>query len=291
MALPEVDIQPGEPLQAAERKVVATLRPVGLELEPFEGVNVLGPAGSGCRFLHGRLAGRGHIVCIMVEAWDDETVLAVLNILLNLRLDPDPPGESPLFTFYSAHEVPPVLLGLFGNTPGCELECRAALVANFGNELHPAQALQFAAVAVHLLRECLHLRTDFYRPGGEVELGRWLVEAFRPDQFPGAAPPLNSLIVLGFLFGEMLRARLPHATRWARVKDCAPWPALIVGSVAGADAAGVPQLVFSPLASVIKAYELKRSGYLDEVARALEARCEEVLAPGALPAPGGPPPA
>ena len=182
-----------------------------------------------------------------------------------------------MFTFYSAQAVPPVLLGLFGDTPAADFECRAALVANFGNELAPSQAFQLAAVGVHLLRECFGFRTDFYEPEAEVDLGRSIVAGFGPDQFHRDGSPLNSLIVLGFLFGEVLRARLPYATRWARVRDCAPWPALIVGAAAGADKAGIPQLVFSPVASVIKAYEDQGGEYLREVALSLEAKCAQVL--------------
>src|SRR2546428_5902695 len=281
MQFPDVEINPGESIQSAAEKVAQAYQARGAVLVGNESLTALLPSAS-CQLLETHVDKRQCIVVVETSPWDERSILAVLNILLSLRSDPDPPGPPPLFRFYSAHPVPPVLMVLFGDSHASDFECRAAVVAHFGNDLQPSQSLQLAAVSIHLLRESLGLKTSFYDPAGEKILGNVIVELFGGGSFPEGAAPINAVIVLGFLYGEILRARLPYPSRWIRIKEYAPWPALAFGpraapGKAGEESQGVPQVIFSPIHSVIGVYQGGSDNLLSEAGEALEERCAEEL--------------
>ncbi|MBI4606350.1 MAG: hypothetical protein HY721_30665 [Planctomycetes bacterium] len=280
MRFPEVEIRSGDSIQEADARVELAFRRVGLGIQSFDPLNAYLSSSSFCHFFRSRLDGRECVLCVTVGLWDDATVLSILNLLLNIRMDPDPPGSPPAFGFYSAHPAPPVLLGLFGDSPASEFECRAALVAQFGNGVGPGMSLQLAAVGIHLLRECFGVRTDLFHPEGELQIGDALVKGFAAEAFPSEASPINSLVALGFLFGEQVRARLRCPSRWTFVKDYAPWPALVLGEIPEAKDVPVPQVVFSPIAWVMKCYEEGEPGLLREVALSLAGKCRETLGQG-----------
>jgi hypothetical protein len=302
MQFPEVEIQATDSIAQAEKKVERAYEEKGGVLLAYENLNSLLPTSPYCHFFQVRLDGRECVVVVMSADWDEKSVLTILNVLLNIRLDPDPPGRPPLFRFYCAHPVPPVLATLFGDLPASDFECRAALVARFGSELQPSQSLQLAAVAMHLLRECFGVRSSFYDPRADERIARAAAEEWR-GRIPEGAAPLNALIVLGFLHGEVLRARLLHESRWVRLKDAATWPVLVFGSRGDAETApetesmeegqqasrdpapvshrpaagGSPQVIFSPIAAVIAVYNDKNVDRFLEAGRALATKCAQEL--------------
>ena len=48
------------------------------------------------------------------------------------------------------HEVPPVLLSVFGSSACCQVESRALLISRFGHDFKASQAKQLAAVTEFL---------------------------------------------------------------------------------------------------------------------------------------------
>ncbi len=276
MQFPEVEIGPEESLLSAATRVARTFEARGSRLHPFDHLNALLPTSSVCHFFQTRCGGRESVIVVMPREWSEQLTLTVLNILLNIRMDPDPPGPPPLFRFYCAHPVPPVLRGLFGDSPASDFECRAALVAQFGSDVAPSQAFQLAAVAMHLLRETLGISSGFFDPDGDLRIAEAVTEGFRAEEFPEDASPLNAIIALGFLYGEILRARIRISSRWVRIKDSGPWPSLVFGSSDPAQAEnaegvlqGLPQVVFNPIGSVINVYQAGSVALLREATATL----------------------
>jgi len=296
MKFPEVEITPEDTIQVADKKVAVAFEALGTPLLGFESLNSLVPTSASCHFFQTSFQDRQRVLVVMVAEWDEQTTIGVLNILLNIRIDPDPPGPPPVVHFYSAHPVPAVLRSLFGDSPASNFECQAALVAHFGNDLAPAHSMQLAAAALHLLRHSLGVGISFFASDAELVLARALVRWFGPDDFPEECSPINSVTVLGFLYGEILRARSAHASRWAMIKDTAPWPALIFGPLPeeasdapaesptdsprgpGSPSGGVPQVVFSPIPYVINVYQDGSETSLRDASASLEMKCREMLA-------------
>jgi len=289
MALPEVEIEPGDTLQKAEERVERTFEAVGLELVAFESLNTSLPCSDVCHFFHVESDDAPSVVVVCVERWSEETVITVLNVLLELRMDPEPPGSRLRVRFASAYAVPDVLELLFGDALISDLECRAALVARFGHELEPSDCTQFAAAATQLGRSHFGVEISIIDPQGVERLIELVCDHLRPAAPPGE--PLNALIVLGCLLGELLRSAVGRPTRWARNRQFDPWPGLLISlapedvpageaspvrsdDAAGARAdeaaaesrshpgrvgreSGAPSLTFHPIAHVIQLY---RSG-------------------------------
>lgn len=285
MKFPEVEITPEDTIQTADKKVAVTFEGHGLPLLGFESLNSLLPSSGYSHFFQTSFEDRQHVLVVMAGDWEEQRTLGVLNILLNIRLEPDPPGSLPVVHFYSAHPVPPVLLGLFGDSPASTFECQAALVAHFGNDLTPDHAMQFAAAARHLLQHSFGAEVSFFAPEAERVLARAMIRWFGPEHFPAESSPINSVTLLGFLYGEILRARSAHSSRWAMIKDTAPWPALIFGplpgegaaSAADSAAAGVPQVVFNPIPYVINVYQDRSETSLGDASETLAGKCREIL--------------
>jgi hypothetical protein len=218
----------------------------------------------------------------MAKPWDEQSMITVLNILLEMRMDPEPPGARLAFHFYSAHEVPEVLRLLFADSMVSEFECRSSLVARFGNDLEPEHCQQLAAVAMSLVRECFSITTAFGDPQGEGRIEA-VVAQLQKKEGGLDAEPLNSLIVLGCLYGELLRARLPYPSRWARVKHYRPWPALIFsapprGPKAGEGASSPPpDVAFNPIAHLIHLFKNGERSFLQETSAKQAAKCSELL--------------
>jgi hypothetical protein len=289
MPLPEVEIQPGDSLKEAVLRVEHACEVRGVALFAFDNLNSFLPISSVCHFFQATSEGREAVLVIMTGEWDEKTVLTVLNVLLEIRMDPDPPGKPPLFRFYGPHAVPPVLGTLFGDSEVSEFECRAALVARFGKDLLPGRALQLAAAAVQLLRETLGARVDFYDAPGDLVLGSAVVERLRAQGFPEEGAPLNALITIGFLYGERLRARLSYPSRWVRLREPGPWPVIVFGPEeseprpregGAAGRRGEPRVVFNPVGTVISLYQGGGAEGLEESARDLSRRLEKELEAG-----------
>lgn len=291
MEFPEVDITADDSIDSAAQKVEEAFEAHNSDLMGFEHLNSHFPTSSWCRFYQTRLEGGEHLIIVTMAPWDEQSVLTVLNILLNIRLDPDPPGSSPRFRFLGPYPPPAVLQSLFGDAPVSAFECYAALVANFGNDLLSQDAMQLAAVAVHLLRERLGVSSGFFDLEGDLRIGSVVVEQFREDAFPAETVPLNSMILLGFLYGEILRSRLPYPARWVRLKDGTPWPLLVLGKEpeggtadstslpegAAVTPGGVPQVVFNPISWVLNLRQTRVPALLRQATVELEGKCAETL--------------
>lgn len=285
MSAPEVEIQPEDSLEDAVSKVVAAYEALGAKPLAFEQLNTLLPTSSFCQFFQMELGALRYIAVINSRPWDESSVLDVLNILLNVRMDPDPSASPPRFRFYGAHPVAPVLVTLFGDDASSDYESRAAVVVGYGRDLRPSQSYQLAAVAVHLLRECFGVRASLLDSAAVDIVAEVLSTRFSASRFPEGGAPLNALVTLGFLYGELVRLRLPYVSRWVSLRDQSPWPVLVFGPELGGgpepdDAGaehGVPQIVFNPLATVVGVYQGNPLASILESVDALGERCEDVL--------------
>jgi hypothetical protein len=280
----EVEIQPGDSLRDAADKVALAYEAQGCPLLELEQWNNFHVTASYCRFFQVHRDGREYIIVVASLPWDEKSTLAVLEILLGMRLDPDPPGLPPLFRFHGAHPTPPVFVTMFGDTPVSDFECRAALVARFGTDLQPSESLQLATVAMQLLRECLGVRTSLSDPDGELRIAEAVSRWLPRNRFPEGGAPFNAILTLGFLYGEILRARFPYMSRWVRVKDYAPFPVLVFGPkpsesspASQPPSGGLPQVVFNPTAFVIELFQNGPPDLLRNAATALEKKCKESL--------------
>jgi len=278
MSLPEIEPRSDETLESFASRVQRAFLAAGVRLEELEPFAASSEPAQWCKFFQGRVKDRECVVIVAVSEWTEGILIAVLNLLLHIRTDPDPPGPPPLFRFYSTKPVPVVLRGLFGDSAASEFECRAALVAKFGNELGPASALQLGAVAIHLLRECFGARTSFFDADGDLRIAACVTESLKASSFPDGASPLNSLLVLGFLYGELLRIRLAPPSRWTVLKNVGPWPVLVFGpEPAPAGGPGVPQVVFSPIHTLLSLHKDGSRTLLREAREALESACRAKL--------------
>lgn len=283
MQQPRAEIGEKDTLTDAIAKVEAAYEPLGATLLGFENLNSFLPVSTYCNFFQTCVDGRERILVVMVGEWDEKAILTVLNVLLELRMDPDPPGSVPLFRFYGAGEVPAVLRTLFGDSKLCDFECRAVLLAHFGKELRPDQALQFAAVAQNLLRECVGVETGFFDPVGIETLNRAVVGRFVAERLGDDAAPLNALICIGFLYGEMLRVRYAYPCRWVALQAQGPWPLLAFSAPAQVTPSPVegpakqPSVVFNPIGTLISLYKGGKDGLLEEAAAELAMRLKAEL--------------
>lgn len=293
MWCPDIEILPEDSVTEADTKVIAAYQGQGAVLRPFDNLNTLLPTSSFCHFWEARRERERerYILVVNSQPWDESSILAVLNLLISLRMDPDPPGERPLFRFHGAHPVAPVLQSLFGDSQASEFECRAAVVVGYALDVQPGDAFRLAAIAVHLLRECFGLETSMADPEGDLRVAEALSRFFPPNSFPEGGEPFNAFIVLGLLYGEMLRARLPWLSRWVRLKDPGMGPILVFGPrpdprdaedswLQGQtrEASQESQHVtFNPLSTVFNVYRGDPPQLLRQSAEALLLKCEEVL--------------
>lgn len=287
MCCPEVQISPKDSIEEADRKVAAAFRERGAAPLAFEHLNTLLPTSSVCHFFQIDCEGHRHVAVVSCQPLEENALLAVLNILLNIRMDPDPPGPPPRFRFYGPCPAAPVLQTLFGDSPASEFECRAALVVGYSADIDPDHSYRLASVAVNLLRECLGLRATLEDPDGEAvieeAMDRWLVAS----RFTEGGEPVNAIVVLGFLYGEYVRVRLPFVSRWAVRKDLSPWPVLVFGPSgerppgeppSGDGVEGRSTVAFNPVGNLVSVYQGSPSSTLREAIDALARRCEESIA-------------
>jgi hypothetical protein len=225
MALPQVEILPTDTLQKAEERVEKAFESLGLELVGFENLNTVLPCSDSCHFFHVELDERPHVIVVSAAPWDEEAVITILNVLLELRIDPDPPGSRLRIGFFCAHPVPDVLALLFADHGIADFECSAALVARFGHELEPTDCTQLAAAATFLGREHLGVHIEILDSHGAERIMDAVCEHLRDEELP--SEPLNSLVLYGCLFGEILRTRLGCPSRWASIRQFEPWPGLV----------------------------------------------------------------
>jgi hypothetical protein len=289
MDFPAVNIRPGDTIFQADEKVERVFEALGCTLYSCETLNTLLSTSQFCHFFQVGHQGRQCILVVMTRPWDEQALITVLQVLLGMRIEPDPPGSRLLFQFYSAYEVPEILRSLFGDSPACEFECRSSLVARFGNDLSPGECQQIAAVATHLSRECFSLPTALLDPEAEKRIVEAICDYLRSASLE--VEPLNSLIALGCFWGEILRARLPYASRWENVEEFKPWPGLVFRSQndAGTLESAGPRVAFDPIVYILDLYKTSDRELLARTREELLERCRQVLGPAeAAPAPAGP---
>src|SRR5690606_6921822 len=166
MDFPDVDLHPGESIYKADERIEEAFEDAGLQLVAFEGYNTFLDTSSACHFFQVPSENGRAVVVVMTSTWEEKPLVTVLNVLLELRLDPDPPGSLLPVRFYSAHEVPGVLRSVFGDSRCCQFECRALLVSRFGHDVRPDLSLQAAAVGAYLVRECFGTQVGFFDVDG-----------------------------------------------------------------------------------------------------------------------------
>jgi hypothetical protein len=260
----------------------------GIQLVGFRSLNTVLPTARFSNFFQARIEGVETVLVVMTEEWTNTNLVTLLNIMLDIRADPDPPGTVLAFKIFSAHPVPPLLHTLFGDYRISPIECRAAMVAQFGNDLQPVDCPRLAASAMHFLAS-LGTRIDFRDPRGVQKIADAVIREVRSQGFPLEGTPLNFLICLGCLFGEVVRTLLPHQTEWTAVKEYLPWPCLVVRGwsrpAAGA-ARKMVQLGFSPIAMVI---QLSQGGEAELLERSVSSLAKRASAECDLAATGDEP--
>jgi hypothetical protein len=276
-----IEVSPREPLIAVIRRLDRACRERGIELCGFEKLNTALPISGFANFFQAWIDGVETIIVIMTEEWskvvvtDEWTGMAsdvILQLLLEIRAEPDPPGSRQRFEFYAAYPPPPILTTLFGAYRISPLECRAANVVKFGRDLRAESCTRLAAVGVKLLSS-LDASVDFYDPRGIDVLSRSILEEVHALRIPVEGAPINLLICLGCLYGELLRSRLPYPTDWAMVKEYYPWPGLVVWSRKPGDGAPSRSLGFNPIALVMFMSQEGGADFLEKSAAALLERC------------------
>jgi hypothetical protein len=228
MDLPEIEVEPGASILQVSRHLEEACEERGINLSSYEALNTSLPI-SGTTNFYQAADGDGvqTIIVIVTEEWSDESLARIVNILLEIRADPDPPGTTLRFRFYSAHPVPRLLETLFGDFRISPLECRAALAASFGINLRPESCTRLASVGLQLLSS-IGIRTAFTDPDGIRAISDFVLREVRSLGLPRDGAPLNTLVCVGCLYGEVLRTLLSCRTEWASVKEYQPWPCLVV---------------------------------------------------------------
>ncbi len=275
MDYPDVEIRPSDTIFKADERVENAFEAAGLGLMAFDGLNSLVELAPFCHFfqvVRESQDGGTDIVVVVTKPWDEKIVIKVLNYLLEILMDPDPPGSRVKFQFYSPYDVPKVLLSVFGTTPCCHFECRSLLVARFGHELKPDICQQLAATAAHLTTECFQTRASLFDPHGGELVERLVEDRFIADS--ECLEPINALISLGCFYGETMRAQVATTSAWAAVKECAAWPGIVF---APPDDDGEARVVFNPIAVTRKFYRSRKKGSLVAAGQELVKRCHEIL--------------
>src|SRR5262249_14194936 len=172
-----------EPVFQAVCRLEQAFRARGIQLSGFETLNTSLPISRFANFFQGVVGGREVIFVVMTEEWVSSHLVAILNILLEIRADPDPPGADLLFHFYSAHPVPSIFKTLFGDHRIGPLECRAAMVAGLGSDLRADDCTRLASVAVHLLASA-GVKTSFKDPEGIHRIRDFIVREIHPLKLP-----------------------------------------------------------------------------------------------------------
>ena len=277
MDFPGVTIEHGDSVEVAADKVALECQNAGEDLYSLEPLNSMLPTSSFCHFFQTQIEGRTCVVVVMVKDWDDASMIQILNMLLDIRMETSSFGLPPLFRFCCVQPAPPVMVSLFSDSIVAEFECRAAPVVRFGGELEVGMALQVAAVGQFLLREILGLRADFWSEDGEERIVEALEGNLAAENFPEEGAPLNTLVALGFFYGERQRARVDYPSTWVALDELGPWPSVVFEERSQDDEVTTKRVAFSPIALVIGAYQDGDAAVLAGAARELRAKCDAEL--------------
>ena len=277
MAYPKLEVRPGEHIREAVARLEEAFQREGIGLASFESHNKLLAISSFADFFQAQVNGVETIIVVMTGEWTDDNLVRIVNMLLEIRADPDPPGSHLRFQFHSAHPLPPLLATLFGDYRISEAECTAARLVQFGIDLRASDCTRIAAAATQFLAS-LDTKTNFRDPDGVRKVQDFVLKEIREPGFPPQGVPLNLLICLGCLYGELVHSFLPHEADWAMVKEFLPWPCLVVRPRPAREAPGrgsAAPLGFSPIALVIQLSQGGDPALLEKCAESLEERCRE----------------
>ena len=226
-SIPDVQIAPGECLEEAEARLSAAFEKAGIEFLGMDRINSGLPCRERCKFFCSGSDAGLLISVLSIGDWGKNETLNVLNILLGLRLEPHQPGKKVEVYFFSALEVPAVLRLIGGDTVFSEFEARACLVARFGEDIRPENCQQMAAAGMHLVRLVLNTEVSLLDPDSPDELVRAVCDSLEAEELP-VAEPLNSMILLGCLFGEMVRTQVDLESKWLKFPRFDPsWPIVV----------------------------------------------------------------
>ena len=226
-SIPDVQIAPGECLEEAEARLAAAFEKAGIEFLGMDRINSGLPCRERCKFFCSGSDAGLLISVLSIGDWGKNETLNVLNILLGLRLEPHQPGKKVEVHFFSALEVPAVLRLIGGDTVFSEFEARACLVARFGEDIRPENCQRMAAAGMHLVRLVLNTEVSLLDPDSPDELVRAVCDSLEAEELP-VAEPLNSMILLGCLFGEMVRTQVDLESKWLKFPRFDPsWPIVV----------------------------------------------------------------
>ena len=243
--MPEFQIAPGDDLDTAELKLRSAFEEAEIDFSGMAWVNSRLPKtiADVCRFFWSRVGKEMFFTVLSVGNWQEQETLSILNIVLGLRLDPRQPGRDFCLRYYSLAEVPPELLMISGDTALSEFEARACLVARFGEDLRPQDCQQLAASGMYLARSLLGAEVDLLAPEAPSRLAEALCDRLDAEKLP-VEEPLNLVILLGCLFGEMVRNRVKLESSWMALRQIELWPAVVFSRK---KATGSDSIVFSPM--------------------------------------------
>ena len=243
--VPELQIAPGDDLDKAELKLRSAFEEAGLDFSGMTWVNSRLPKTivDDCRFFWSRVGDERFFCVLSVGSWQEQETLSVLNIVLGLRLDPQQPGRDFFLRYYSVAEVPPELLIISGGTALSEFEAKACLVARFGEGLRPQDCQQMAASGMFLARSILGAEVDLLDSEAPSRLAEAVCDRLDCEELP-VAEPLNMVIVLGCLLGEMVRNQVKLESSWMALQQIELWPAVVFSRKKSTSS---DSIVFSPM--------------------------------------------
>ncbi len=84
MEFPDVQIELGDSIEVAADKVAMACHALGEDLYSLEPLNSLLPTSKYCHFFQTRMNGENCFVVVMIEEWDEPTLIRIINILLEI---------------------------------------------------------------------------------------------------------------------------------------------------------------------------------------------------------------
>jgi hypothetical protein len=273
-SIPDVQIAPGKRLEEAEARLCAAFEEADIEFFGMDRINSGLPCRDHCKFFCSGSEAGLLVSVLSIGDWDENETLNVLNVLLGLRLEPHQPGKKVQVHFFSVLEVPPVLLLISGDTLFSEFEARACLVARFGEDIRPENCQQMAAAGMHLVRSVLNTEVSLLDPGSLDELARVVCDSLEAEELP-LSEPLNSMILLGCLFGEMVRNQIELESAWLALHQFEPWPAVVF--MPEEKTAETDSVAFSPVAHIGSLLSSRDRGVLRKALEELQSACRQLI--------------
>jgi len=215
---PEIALAVGDTLGEALLYVLERFEQEGLEPQLLDEVIQQLPIENQAALFSINASASFYIFVVVTQPWDEELLTDMLNSLLSVRQSA--PETKLVFKLLSAHPLPPVLSYLFEESLRGALECEAVVEVRFA-----LSTPQPAERPAYLARQCqrwlqLHCHHTLYPQ--DLDSLRWLnqlvleqvrspLELLPPEN---TYEPLNSLISIGCLVGEILVHQPQIMGRW-----------------------------------------------------------------------------